>query len=89
MLTISAIIIFVCTLSANAKKFRYPKVNCENIAAEYGNDPSSLEWNSDAITEYANNYPKQMKGKTTFYTGQMQCLCTHLVEETDKATVSE
>ena len=58
MLTISAVIIFVCTLSANAKKFRYPKANCSAIAGEYGNDTSSEEWISDAKTEYGNNYPK-------------------------------
>jgi hypothetical protein len=58
MLTISAVIIFVCTLSANAKKFRYPKANCDTIYDGYGNDTSSAEWISDATTEYANNYPK-------------------------------
>lgn len=31
MLTISAVIIFFCTLAANAKKFRYPKVDCDTI----------------------------------------------------------
>jgi len=58
MLTISAVIIFVCTLSANAKKFRYPKANCDTIYDGYGNDTSSEIWESDATTEYANNYPK-------------------------------
>jgi len=68
MLTISAVIIFFCTLSANAKKFRYPKVNCETIANEY-EGTSDSQWISDATKEYGNNYPKQMRGKPTFYTG--------------------
>ena len=89
MLAISAVIIFACTLSANAKKFRYPKANCESIYEGYGNDTASAEWKSDAISEYASNYPKQMVGNNTFYTGQMQCLCEELKDETDKATVSE
>jgi len=75
MLAISATIIFFCTLSANAKKFRYPKVNCDIIAKEYENDIENEAWIIDAENEYASNFPKQMAGKPTFYTGQMQCLC--------------
>jgi hypothetical protein len=74
MLTISAVIIFVCTLSSNAKKFRYPKVDCEVMAEQYS-DKGDL-WMNDAINEFSVNYPKQMDGAPTNYQGQMQCYCT-------------
>jgi len=73
MLSISAVIIFVCTLSANAKKFRYPKINCNAIKNDYiVNGETNVDvdaWIQDATKEYGNNYPKQMEGKPTFYTG--------------------
>lgn len=67
MLTISAAIIFICTISANNKKFRYPKANCDLIASEYG-DNRAL-WETDAGNEYIVNFNKQEAGKQTFYTG--------------------
>lgn len=58
MLAISAVIIFFCTKSSNAKKFRYPKVDCDIIANEYDNDVLSTSWIIDAENEYASNIPK-------------------------------
>jgi hypothetical protein len=87
MLTISAVIIFVCTLQSNAKKFRYPKVNCEVFEEQY--QGKEADWENDAKSEYAVNFPKQELGQTTFYTGQMQCLCTNLAKAEGKKAASE
>jgi hypothetical protein len=37
-LSISAAIIFKCTIESNAKKLKYPKVMCDKIAEGYGGD---------------------------------------------------
>lgn len=69
------------------KKFRYPKVNCELIAEEYGENRAL--WETDAGNEYITNFAKQEAGKQTFYTGQMQCLCLEIQGESDKITARE
>lgn len=46
-------------------------------------------WEKDAANEFIINVEKQDKGHQTFYTGQMQCLCSTLAKETDKETASE
>jgi hypothetical protein len=67
MLAISAIIIFVCTIAANNKKFRYPKVNCNSIAEEYASNRTL--WEIDAGNEFITNSARQEAGKQTFYSG--------------------
>jgi hypothetical protein len=67
MLAISAVIIFICTISANKKKFRYPKANCELIAEGYGENKEL--WETDAGNEFITNNAKQEADKQTFYTG--------------------
>ena len=48
MLALSAAIIFKCTLSANAKKLKYPVVTCSDFKTEYASYGDSV-WKKDAM----------------------------------------
>lgn len=67
MLTLSAGLIYKMTLIANGSKFMFPKVDCAATAASYKKlqarpgAPPNL-WQSKALLEYKDNYPKYMKG---------------------------
>lgn len=74
MLAISATIIYICTISANAAKFKYPVVQCDTIAAEYTNMPTGT-WLKDAVAEYVTNIEYTAEKKNTHFTGAMQCYC--------------
>jgi len=82
MLTVSAAIIFKCSLESNKRKFRYPIVHCEDFEKLYGCENNKCDdikgWKSDAINEFTYNKDLQDKNKQTHYTGAMQCLCTEM-----------
>ena len=60
MLCISAAIIFTCTIQSNAKKFKYPKVLCSQVAEGYAGDMDL--WESDSSNEFIVNKKKEETG---------------------------
>jgi hypothetical protein len=68
-LSISAAIIFKCTIESNAKKLKYPKVMCDKVAEGYGGDMDL--WEQDSANEYQVNKVKEDAGEKTFFTGSM------------------
>lgn len=74
MLAASACIIFFCTKSSNASKFKYPVVQCETIKDEYKSLAENA-WLDDAMTEFVTNDEYEKAKKPTHYTGAMQCFC--------------
>lgn len=76
MLCMSAAVIFTCTLKANAKKFKYPKINCEKVAEGYAGKMDF--WEQDSGNEYIINKQKEDNGDPTNYQGNMQCFCQEL-----------
>lgn len=75
MLCISFSVIFVCAKASMAKKAKYPKVNCDDFASEYG-DRIDL-WENDAVIEFKINEKAIEKNEETHYSGAMQCFCNH------------
>lgn len=79
MLCMSGAIIYVCTITSTKLKMRYPLVDCEVIAEEYGNDTSNEDWRDLSAKEYQfNTWRANTEGQNTEYTGEMQCLCEQI-----------
>lgn len=72
-LAVSFSIIFTCSKASLAKKEKYPKVNCHEIANNYG---SRLDlWQKDAVIEYKQNAEAENLNEETHFSGAMQCFC--------------
>lgn len=52
-LTVSFIIIFQCKKASEAKKTKYPKINCGEFSKDFS-DRMDI-WENDAVTEYKVN----------------------------------
>ena len=78
MLAISAATIFYCTIQSNAKKFKYPNIDCSKIKEQYEGEED--RWRSDAGNEFIVNKQKEDQGEKTFFLGAMQCYCNDLAD---------
>jgi len=76
MLAISATVIFLCTKSSNAAKFKYPTATCSITEDDY-KTLGNKTWLTDAMNEYSVNTELSAKGLNTHYTDILQCYCTN------------
>ena len=72
-LAISFSIIFAASKASLAKKEKYPKVNCKDIAEDYTGRHDL--WMRDAVVEYKSNVLAEERNEETHFSGVMQCFC--------------
>lgn len=72
-LALSFSIIFAASKASLAKKEKYPKVNCMEIAKNY--EGRHDLWEMDAVIEFKQNKIAEDKNEDTNFSGAMQCFC--------------